>query len=158
MQVVSSVCPDKISLKLEDNNKIKIILCDNIEKEVSIDILTNTQSIDYRYDQVYVITKNRRNLLQDVRDNFQVWFNKGLLLEKLEKIKQDKKNRMRELQEEFKQLEVNDNFDERIDYSYEATSKLYMDNMNLLTKNKELEEQNLKLMEAIAQIYDIILV
>ena len=85
MQVVSSVCPDKVSLKLEDNNKIKIILCDNIEKEVSIDILTNTQSIDYRYDQVYVITKNRRNLLQDVRDNFQVWFNKGLLLEKLEK-------------------------------------------------------------------------
>lgn len=142
----------------ETKNKVSTItLRRNFEPRTIVDSLTSEESTEYEYEEVKVYVNHRPNLLPFIQVDFDKWFNKGLKLEQLNQQIQDKKREMDKLIKEFEQVKVNSELKEEIMTSYGAVADLYMDNLILTMEKDELKKENVLLMEAVADLYVMIM-
>lgn len=77
MQVEGSVYPESIQIKNYDNGMAKVLLRRNIIEENITNEDGSTDTI-YQYEEVEVELANRNNLVQYIKDNFDVVFQAGL--------------------------------------------------------------------------------
>lgn len=157
MKVIGSKYPINIELLKTEKNISTVALRKNVVEKYEYDKLTGKPQAQYEYEQVNIIIKNKPNLIQYIESNFDNWFQNGLKLEQLEKEIKEKELEMKTLINNYGQIDVNSNIKEDIITSYDALTSLYANNAILTKNNDILKEENLLLMEAIAELYTMLM-
>lgn len=157
MRVSSSVKPQKVEILGEKKNKVTVALRDNIKKDIEIDLLTEKEMVKYIYDEVKIIARKRNNLIESIKDNFTNWFAKGEKLEQLQQDLIDTKKKIDKLINDGEQIKVNEEYKSCIDISYEAMADLYINDLMLIEDTGKLQEDNLNVMNAVAELYIMVM-
>ena len=150
MKVSSSFSPKSVEVIREEKRNIIIALRKNIVEIPEVDFFTGRELVRFEYDEVKLNVKNRQNIVQSIEANFENWFSKGLKLEQLGNEIKQKQAEMKQLTDEFKQIEVNNDLVNASNVSFDAVAELYMENINL-------KNENLSTMEAVATLYETIM-
>jgi len=108
MIVQGSASPKKIWIRyIDENNNDVIRLTRNvIEKDITDEITNNIRKF-YEYEEIEISIANRNNLEEYVLNNFDAIFEKGLSDLTLQKQIEEKDKQIKELIDNYKLLEVN---------------------------------------------------
>ncbi|HCL4455035.1 TPA: hypothetical protein N2D10_003059 [Clostridium botulinum] len=105
--VQSSLRPKEIELQYIKNNMVYIRLRKNIEQITKEE---NGQSIIiFEYDEVIFDIDNTNNLIEQIENNFELFFNYGLQQMELNKSKEENEKKIYSLIQQYKLVDLNDN-------------------------------------------------
>jgi mevalonate kinase len=108
MIVQGSISPLQLWIRYidENNNTVVRLVRNVIEKDVTDEIIKDTQKV-YEYEEIEMSIPNRNNLEQYIIDNFDLLFEKGLSDYELKKQLEEKEKQIKDLIDNHKLLEVN---------------------------------------------------
>ena len=125
MKVSSSFSPKRVEIIREEKRNLIVALRKNIIEIPEVDFFTGKELIRFEYDEVKLNVKNRQNIIQSIESNFENWFSKGLKLEQLGNEIKQKQAEMKQLTDEFKQIEVNNELHQESNFNMVAMTELY---------------------------------
>ncbi|HDK7195083.1 TPA: hypothetical protein PTV74_003393 [Clostridium botulinum] len=107
MLIESTVEPQKIKIQYIKDHMVHIRLRKNIEQVTKEE---NGQSIImFEYNEVIFDIDNTNNLIQQIENNFDLYFNYGLQQMELNKSKEEAEKKIYNLIQQYKLVDLNDN-------------------------------------------------
>lgn len=149
MRVKSANIPKTVEVIEREGKHSIVALRENVLSVTEEDTITGEDINLFEYDEVKVKVRNRRNLLTYMKDNFNMWFERGLHLENLEGEIKAKRKEMDKLINEYKQVDVNSNLEKSNVALFTGVTETYEE---LLMATMAVEST----MEGVCEIYEML--